>query len=389
METKKLFFELLRYTIKGETLSNEAKKCVTNEDISALFVLAKKHDLAPILAYALNQNALIQKDNKVHQKFLQEQSIAVFRYENINYELNKAVELFEKHKILNIPLKGSVIRSLYPQPWLRTSCDIDILIKEEDSERAIKILTEEYGCKYVKCFDYEISLDTPGNIRLELHTALEGENTNQLANQLLKTVWQTAMERDGYAYCKRMPDEMYYFYHVTHLAKHFSVSGCGVRPFIDLKLLDDVKDCNQEKRSALIEQGGLTVFCEKAKKLASVWLNNAEHDQVTMQMEEYVLDAGMLGTIENNVIANQSKKGGKFRYALSRVFLSYDVIKNHYPVLKKHKWLLPFYQVKRWFKLLFCGGVKRSVKELKGIKNLSNERIKNRENMMKNLKLWD
>ena len=130
METKKLFFELLRYTIKGETLSNEAKKCVTNEDISALFVLAKKHDLAPILAYALNQNALIQKDNKVHQKFLQEQSIAVFRYENINYELNKAVELFEKHKILNIPLKGSVIRSLYPQPWLRTSCDIDILIKE-------------------------------------------------------------------------------------------------------------------------------------------------------------------------------------------------------------------------------------------------------------------
>lgn len=29
-----------------------------------------------------------------------------------------------------------------------------------------------------------------------------------------------------------MKEEMFYFYHIAHLAKHFEVGGCGIRQII-------------------------------------------------------------------------------------------------------------------------------------------------------------
>ncbi|MBO4954226.1 MAG: nucleotidyltransferase family protein, partial [Clostridia bacterium] len=33
-----------------------------------------------------------------------------------------------------MPLKGAVIRQYYPEPWMRTSCDIDIHVKKDRLE---------------------------------------------------------------------------------------------------------------------------------------------------------------------------------------------------------------------------------------------------------------
>ena len=40
-------------------------------------------------------------------------------------------------------------------------------------------------------------------------------------------------------------------------------------------------------------------------------------------------------------------------------------LKHHYPVLEQHRWLTPLMEVRRWGKLVFCGGLKRSVRELR------------------------
>ena len=54
----------------------------------------------------------------------------------------------------------------------------------------------------------------------------------------------------------------------------------------------------------------------------------------------------------------------KFIYALFRIWLPYDVLKFYYPSLEGKKILLPFYEIRRWGKLLFKGGAKRSINEL-------------------------
>ena len=85
------------------------------------------------------------------------------------------------------------------------------------------------------------------------------------------------------------------------------------------------------------------------------------------------MKGGVYGTMQNRVAMQQAKSGGKFKYALSRIWLPYDTIKFHYPVLQKHKCLLPFCEIKRWFKLLFKGGVKRSVGELSANSSITRE----------------
>ncbi|MBO5784404.1 MAG: hypothetical protein J6R33_05500, partial [Clostridia bacterium] len=69
----------------------------------------------------------------------------------------------------------------------------------------------------------------------------------------------------------------------------------------------------------------------------------------------------------------QQQKGGRFNYALSKIYIPYDVIKFQYPIVQKHRWLVPFMQVRRWCKLIFCGHIKRSVRELQYNQNITED----------------
>ena len=54
-------------------------------------------------------------------------------------------EALEKAEIPFLPLKGSVIRKYYPEPWMRTSCDIDLLIHKEEADNVVNLFTEKFG----------------------------------------------------------------------------------------------------------------------------------------------------------------------------------------------------------------------------------------------------
>lgn len=93
-----------------------------------------------------------------------------------------------------------------------------------------------------------------------------------------------------------------------------------------------------------------------------MWFGGAAPTAVTDQMTSYILRGGLYGSMENRITVQQQKQGGKLRYAASRIFLPYDTLKHHYPVLEQHRWLTPLMEVRRWGKLVFCGGLKRSVR---------------------------
>ena len=57
-----------------------------------------------------------------------------------------------------------------------------------------------------------------------------------------------------------MTDEFFYFYHIAHMAKHFENGGCGIRPFVDLVVLDRMDSENFSKRDELLKSGGLLQF---------------------------------------------------------------------------------------------------------------------------------
>ena len=121
---QKVFFSLLAFEF-GKELSTDVKNLITQDMLKPLYAISKKHDLAHLLCDALDKNGFLLDGTEACKYFLQERNIAIYRYEQLEYEYEQICNVFEQNKIEFIPLKGCVIRKFYPEPWMRTSCDIE------------------------------------------------------------------------------------------------------------------------------------------------------------------------------------------------------------------------------------------------------------------------
>lgn len=220
---------------------------------------------------------------------------------------------------------------------------------------------------------HDVQVVASNGTHIELHFKLVEEARVGEAFEVLTRVFENAEVCDGFRYKYAMSDPFFYFYHVAHMAKHFETGGCGIRPFIDLWILDSIEEADKEGRDKLLEEGRLLKFAERARALSKVWLEEYEADDFSLQLEKFILNGGVFGSAENRVSLNQKKKGGRFGYFMSRVFASKDKLSGYYPILQKHPWLLPFMQVRRWF-LIFRPNVARMAKgEMRANKNVEQD----------------
>lgn len=372
-DTIYMLFSILRSILNGDQVSDADKQLVTEDLLKDIVKLASKHDIAHLVALGIINNELVDEQTK--SQLQQIVFRAVYRYEKQNYELKQVCEALEKAQIPFIPLKGSVIRKYYPEPWMRTSCDIDVLVHEKNLRTAVSYLVENLNYTEHKQNSHDISLFSPSGNHIELHYDLVENHIADSPSEILADVWNVVELKEGYSYHYEMPDDMFYFYHVAHMAKHFENGGCGIRPFIDLWILDNMQINGHDKRDNLLRKGKLLQFANSSRKLSQVWVEGYPIDKISEKMQNYIIRGGVYGTSENRITVQQLKKGGKLRYALSRIIIPYEDIKYYYPILQKHKWLTPVMQIRRWFNLAFFGGVKRSVRELSCNSNIPKSQV--------------
>ena len=60
-----------------------------------------------------------------------------------------------------------------------------------------------------------------------------------------------------------------------------------------------------------------------------------------------------------------------------------------YPSLERKKWLLPFYHLKRWYRVLFSGGMKTAKAQILKSNTVSEEEVKAAERLLCELGLAD
>ncbi len=360
--TNQIFFALLRSAICGEMLKDTERAMISEENVSEMLALAKEHDIAHLLSLALKKNGYVSRDSAQIERAVLK---AIYRYEQLNYEHENLCEALEGAEIPFLPLKGSVLRRYYPEAWMRTSCDVDVLVSEENTARAVSVLSEQCGFQYQHKGPHDIVLLTPSQMSVELHYTLIEDGRIKDSTEVLKSVWETSAPRADREYWYEMSDELFYFYHIAHMAKHFENGGCGIRSFIDLWLLDRLEGVDQSKRDELLTRGGLKRFSDVSRKLSRMWLEGEEADDASQKMADYILRGGIYGIYENRIAVQQEKRGGWLKYTLSKVFVPYEELKFVYPILEKHRWLTPVMEVRRWCRLLFRGHTGRVVKELK------------------------
>ena len=365
METEKILFALLRYELCGAELPEEIKTSIAPESLRKVYRLSIRHDLSHLIIDALDKNGLLLLNEEDKEQAMQKCQLAVFRFEQLDFELKQISRTLENAQIDHIPLKGSVIRLYYPEPWMRTSCDIDVLVKEEDLERAVQVLQEELRYSHKGNGDHDAQLYSEGGVHLELHYRLLAKKEERNASSIISQPWQHATACGNCAHRMEFSKEFFYLYHIEHMAKHFQIGGCGIRPFLDIWILKRFFGLDQAKTEKLLSDAQLLTFAKTAEQVSEVWFSGAEGNELTKNVEKFVFRGGVYGSTDNRIALQHVKKGGKKRYILSRIFMPYQSLKQLYPVLEKHKWLMPFCQVRRWCNLLFNGRLKKSVQEWK------------------------
>ena len=391
MESLYIVFELIKDVVCGKALSEEAILAIKDGScLGEIYKLSKKYDLLHLVADALEKNNLLPQETEKREKILKSRRSAVCRYEQLHYEFERIASLLEQEKIPYMPLKGAVLRAYYPQPWMRTSCDIDILVHAEDLEKARDSIIEALGYEQTTQTLHDVSLCISKRIHLELHHCLIDESeANSKELEVVGQTWEDAVPTQLGGYRYEMTWEMFYFYHVLHAAKHFRIGGCGIRPLLDLWILNHQILMDKERREKLLKEAGLLTFAKAMERLSEVWFSGAQADEVSKEMQSFILRAGLYGGVENNVAIQQKKKGGKGKYLRGRIFMPYKSLKKKYPILEKHKWLVPFYQIRRWFETVFKRGkLKNSINEAKLVmgNNENNQRV---EALFEKLELWD
>ena len=384
MEAKNILFALLKAVVCGGVTSDAVKAACTPQMLDAVYHLAQKHDLAHLVGQGINKLGLSESEaNKYNDAAMK----AVYRYVRLSYDYSNLCAALDAAGISYIPLKGSVLRERYPEPWMRTSCDVDILVHPEDLDAAATCLVEKLHYTRRGLGDHDLSMFTPSGLHVELHYNAVDEGRFPKAQNLLKDIWRYAAPADKNKCRLVLTDEMFYFYHIAHMAKHFENGGCGIRPFLDLWILDHQVDHDPSKRWALLREGDLLTFGQAAQKLSEVWFSGAEADALSQKLESYILEGGVYGNMKNAVAVKQNQKGGKLKYVLTKVFPPYDQMKYYYPVLQKHKWLTPVYHIVRWWKHLFKQRGKSAFRILQLNAEMSKDEIQTTADLLKYLGL--
>ncbi len=387
MNTSNAIFEYVKYALFNGVLSEELKSYSQSEEfLTEVFKVAKKHDVAHLVGYALNKCGYFSTSNIVNNLYGKEQFLAVYRYENMKHEIDRLTDLFEKNEVECILLKGSYLRKFYPEEWLRTSCDIDILVRNSQIQKAIGVMVDECGYELKDKNGHDYHLYSPNGVLVELHFTLIEEDTVLEAEKILENVWEYVKPIDDFKYIYTLNEDMFYYYHIIHMAKHLLCGGCGIKPIIDIAVIQNSFKFTEQKDS-LLKDGGLDKVESVSRKLAEVWFSGRQGDEKTARLGEYILNGGVYGNTENRIAANKEKTGGTFLYALHRIFLPYKLMVIRYPSLEKRKWLYPLYQFRRWYDLLFKGRAAYSFNELKINQTISKEKLNNTNTMFDDLGL--
>lgn len=351
-----------------------------------LYRMAKHHDVAHMLAYAFDRLGISVGDAELSAQLKKQTMMAVFRYERTRYEQQAVTRLLEEQSIPYLPLKGAVLRELYPTPWMRTSCDIDILVPETELERAQNAIVSLLGYTTSGERDYhDVLLTSPTGVPLELHFHVK-EGIEQL-DGLLSHVWDHACPVAEGASEYRLSPEFLTFQIVAHMAYHFVHGGCGIRPLMDLYLLSERSPADAAILDGYLEQCSLTAFYKATLRLSRIWFGgDASHDELTAEMERYLLVGGTYGTAHTALLFRRRGKS-RLSYALGRIFLSYDALVRYYPSLKGKRILTPLYQVRRWGSILLGGHAGRAARELCRSHEISDEQAKRTAQLLDELEL--
>lgn len=369
-------FELIKAVLNNQEIKFPTEKT----DWDKLYNLAKKHSISAIVFAGIEKLPEEAKpNNTIYQKFKQAAAKS-YTTEAIQYiEGNRIFDYFEKNSINFIPLKGWLLRQYYPHPALRSMSDIDILIRDEQSQKVHDIMIKlGYDVKSYKEGNHDVYIKPP-YMNIEIHRALFIKEHG--INDYFTNIWSRVILNQGHYYRYNMSYEDNFIYMLAHINKHFSHGGTGIRSVIDIWLyLNNFQTVlDWEYINKILKQESLLEISKQIITIGQSWFSNKQDNLYEKEIENFIIASGTYGNITNILTRTLIKTDGnlrnkKYKYYFNRIFAPLKQMKKRYPILKKHPYLIIYYWFIRIITAIFSAK-KRIYKEFRTIKNIDEQKI--------------
>ena len=335
------------------------------EELKELEAIGDQQAILPIIGEGLKKLGLLPERKQALRNRLMGY---VYRYVVRANSLCQIGEALSRIDVPYVFLKGSVLQHLYPEAWMRSSCDIDVLVREEDLEKAVAVIEKETEFEFNKRNYHDVAMLSK-RLCLELHFSVKEKMAN--IDSLLSHVWEYAVPTDdGKRY--ELTPEFQVFHNLAHMSYHMVHGGLGIRPFLDVWLLSEKTQFDETVVRQMCGECGILRFYEVVCDMVNVWMNDLAHTDVTRVLEQFCLNGGVFGTIENGA-AMRKRRG--WAYLWSRLFVEKSVLEERYQALRGHPYLVPFYQARRWLRLMDPEVREKVISEFKLVRTIPKETI--------------
>lgn len=343
------------------------KTLVESMNLDDVYSIAASHMLSTCVAFAL--------ESAGYQDARSKNTIAMSlrRTSFFQYYLNCMRKAFEEQHIWFMPLKGAVLKDVYPKPGMREFSDFDILF-DASREADLSAIMKELGfyCPNEN-FHYSKTFEKRPFLIFEMHTKL----FSNLHDEKIYTYYLDVEKRlTGDGSEKKFTCEDMYLHMIAHEYKHYSFAGTGLRSILDTYIYLVSRKPDMDYVTAEAQKMGIADFEKQNRSLSLHLFGEDELMPEDLDMLNYIISSGAFGTRKNHVENElRQKKWSKLRYMLDKLSvpvrkknIKYESFSIAYPLFYKHIILLPLLPFYRVFRSMKDGRFKAEANAIKKAK---------------------
>jgi len=333
-------------TLIRSSLTQQALALPQGFDMEDALETIRKHQI-PTMAYDGAVRCGIDKSLPGMQALFQSYLKCMMHSERQLQQVARLTAAFDENAIDYLPLKGCILKAMYPKPELRQMGDADILIRVAQYDRIRPLLTGLGFTEEQDLTSLHFTWRAP-SLTVELHKQMVDDEISDFA-RVWKDGWDLARPVSGCRY-EFSPEDTFLFL-FTHFTKHYRISGIGCRHVVDLWVyLQHTPGLNEVYIDEQLERLHLREFWHNIRDLLRVWFEDQPENEKTGFITDVIFRSGVYGTLQNRLVseATQESKslGSVSKSRLRRIsqllFPAPELLKDRYPVLQKAPVLVPF-----------------------------------------------
>lgn len=359
---------------------------VFHGDWEKLIKLAKIHSVLGILGFMVMSYP--DESNSQVAEYMKKQCLqTIMLISRRSENMKQLIGMMNSKGIDHLLFKGYILKDYYPVPELRTFGDIDFLIRVKDRDKSDELMMQqgfERKSDWEPVFSYQ-----RGTEYYEIHTDVMEVDVSDKADYkgYFKNIWEHAHLISGHTW--ELSPEFHFLYLLTHIAKHISGSGAGIRMYMDIAVFilhfGNELDWGYIKKELEIlsfsDFANITLlFVQKYFGVKSPIALRKIDDKLLNDFMEFTISGGTFGFVgrDSGLISlkNQGRNAesvSRFRTIAKRLFPNASTIESRYTYLQGKHWLLPVAWVHRLFKTRDTWSA--HTKEAQSILNTDSEKV--------------